>query len=400
MTAPDRPPHIWTLIALTSVAVVSLNMFLPSLPAIAAEFEVSYAAISWTIAGYLALTAVLQLIMGPLSDLFGRRPVMLWGLAIFTLASVGCALAESYWTFLACRLAQGAIASCMTLTRAVVRDLYEPQQAARQLGQIAMAMAVAPMLGPLAGGLLDEAFGWRATFWALALMGAGLIALCWVDLGETNHARSESFGAQFRAYPELARSRRFWGYALCVMFSVGTFHIFLAGAPLVGVGQLSLSPSQLGFAMGSTSAGFFVGTFVSSRYSMRVPLSTMSLWGRWIGGIGVATGLALVLLTGPAVATLFGASLFVGLGNGLTMPSANAGVMSVRPALGGSASGLSGAMTVAGGAVFTWFVGLAVSAAGDPSAMLLTIMLGSILAGGAAIAYVRMVDRREVQHAR
>ena len=394
-SAARTPPHIFTLVALTGVSVMSLNMFLPSLPSIARDFEVSYVTASWSIAGYLGLTAVLQLVMGPLSDLVGRRPVMLWGLFVFALASVGCALSESFGWFLFFRLAQGAIASCMTLGRAVVRDLFPPQLAAAKLGLIGMAMAIAPMMGPLLGGMLDEALGWRSVFWAFAVMGAALWGLVWIDLGETNHTRSASFGDQFRTYPELFRSRRFWGYAICLTFSVGTFHIFLAGAPLVGASQLALTPSQLGFAMGSTSAGFFLGTFISNRIAARVPLSTMSLAGRWVGAAGVGAGLLLMLATAPGVVLLFGASIFVGFGNGLTMPSANAGVMSVRPSLSGSASGLSGAMTVAGAAVFTYGVSHILVAVANPAAVLLTLMLASILAGALCILYVKAIDRRE-----
>src|SRR3546814_6673509 len=115
------------------------------------------------------------------------------------------------------------------------------------------------MLVPLLGGALDAAFGWRASFVAFVAFGAAVLALCWVDLGETNRSRSETFAAQLRSYPELFRSRRFWGYSLCMAFSIGAFYIFLGGAPLVAAAQIEMSPVALGAAMGSTTAGFVLG---------------------------------------------------------------------------------------------------------------------------------------------
>lgn len=399
MTRPLRPrrtaPHIGTLIAITALAIVSLNLFLPSLPSIAAEFGVSYAAVSWSIAGYLLLTGVLQLIMGPLSDRLGRRPVMLAGLAVFALASVGCALAPDFTWFLAFRFLQAAIASCMTLGRAVVRDMYAPREATVKLSHISAAMALAPMLGPLLGGLLEQAFGWRANFWAFALMGGALYALVWYDLGETNNQRSSSFKDQFRNYPELFRARRFWGYTACLAFSIGTFHVFLAGAPLIGTTTLALSPATLGLAMGASSLGFLIGTMITGRIAHRHSIAGLALFGRFLAGAGVLSGLLLVMVFGPTVLFLFGASLFVGFGNGFSVPPANAGTLSVRPNLAGSASGLSGAITVTVGAVLTWAVGIGVTTATDPAIVLLALMLGTILVGLAAMLWVRHLDRTD-----
>ena len=164
LRSATSPPRIVTLILLTGLSVLSLNMFLPSLSNMAAEFQVDYSLISLSIAGYLAITAVLQVIMGPLSDRYGRRPVLLVGLVIFTLASLVCALTTSIWVFLAFRVLQGAVISGWALSLAVIRDMAPPKEAASLIGYVSMAMAVAPMLGPMLGGALDEVFGWRASF--------------------------------------------------------------------------------------------------------------------------------------------------------------------------------------------------------------------------------------------
>ena len=212
LRSATSPPRIVTLILLTGLSVLSLNMFLPSLSNMAAEFQVDYSLISLSIAGYLAITAVLQVIMGPLSDRYGRRPVLLVGLVIFTLASLVCALTTSIWVFLAFRVLQGAVISGWALSLAVIRDMAPPKEAASLIGYVSMAMAVAPMLGPMLGGALDEVFGWRASFVVFTGFGAAALGLCWVDLGETNKTPSATFAEQFRTYPELFRSRRYWGY--------------------------------------------------------------------------------------------------------------------------------------------------------------------------------------------
>ncbi len=392
LRSATSPPRMVTLVLLTGLSVLSLNMFLPSLSNMAAEFQADYSLVSLSIAGYLAITAVLQIIMGPLSDRFGRRPVLLAGLIIFTLASLVCALTTSIWVFLAFRVLQGAVIAGWALSLAVIRDMAPPQEAASLIGYVSMAMAVAPMLGPMLGGALDEIFGWRANFVVFAGFGAAAFGLCWVDLGETNKTPSETFAKQFQTYPELFRSRRYWGYALCMAFSTGAFYAFLTGAPLVAVAMLGLSPLLLGFYIGTITAGFALGSFLSGRYARRYPLTTMMIFGRTVACAGLMVGLALVLAGFVNVISLFGATVFVGLGNGLTMPSCSAGAMSVRPKLAGSASGLAGALTVGGGAVLTSITG-AILTEENGAYTLLGMMLFSSLMALAAAFYVFWVDR-------
>ncbi len=383
-----------TLVLLTGLALVSVNMFIPSLAHMAADFEVDYSLMSLSVAGYLAMTGVLQIILGPLSDRFGRRPVLLVGLVVFVLASVGCWLAQDFWLFLVFRLLQGAIIAGSALSRAVVRDMLEPRAAASMMGYISSAMAIAPMLGPMLGGVLDEWFGWRANFAAFTLFGVGLLLVCWADLGETNQNKSETFGKQFRSYPELVGSRRFWGYSACSAFSVGSFYAFLAGVPMVAMSVLDLSPATLGLCVGLITSGFFIGTFISGRIAALFELTTMMLAGRVVACAGPMIGLGLFALGYLNVVTLFGSVIFVGLGNGLTLPSAGVGALSVRPHLAGSASGLSGALTVGGGAVVTSVSG-AVVAGAWAAHILLGLMLASAFMGLVAALAVYLLDRVE-----
>lgn len=390
---PQRPqPSLVTLILLTGLSVLALNMFLPSLARMADDFGVSYALAALSVSGFLVISALLQIIMGPLSDMYGRRPIMLGGLVIFTLASAGCLLAQDIRLFLFFRVLQAAMVTGMVLSRAVVRDIAPREEAARLLGQIGMVMALAPLLGPVFGGFLDEVFGWRANFVAFTVMGAVMFWVVWTRFGETNQELSESFGAHFRQYPALVSDRLFWAYSICLVFSIAAFYGFLGGAALVGEELFGLTPSQVGMGLGSISGGFMLGNFLTGRLSGRIPVIRLMLWGRSLATLGplVAGGLMVLGLFHPAV--LFGGAVFVGLGNGLTLPGANAGVMSINPRLAGAASGLSGAMTVLGGAIATSLTGTyAVGQAGGY--VLLGFLSLSSLVGLAATLWIGRLER-------
>ncbi|MBL1435058.1 MAG: MFS transporter [Rhodobacteraceae bacterium] len=388
LSAATSPPRLITLIFLTGLSTLSLNMFLPSLVNIAENFETDYAIVSLSIAGYLAVTAILQIMIGSLSDRFGRRPVLLAALFIFSIASLGCLLAENIWVFLFFRFMQGAIIAGSALSPAVVRDMMPAKQAASILGYIAMAMAIAPMLGPM----VDELFGWRSSFLAYVVIGLTVFTLAWLDLGETNKMPSKSFGRQVKAYPALLRSSRFWGYALCTAFSTGAFYAFLAGAPLVTRMLFNMSAGTLGIYLGSITGGFFLGSFIAARFSKNYSLATMMLAGRIIACSGLLLGLALLALGIVHEFTLFGATIFVGIGNGVTMPSSNAGAMSVRADLAGSASGPAGALTVGGGAILTGVSGVIVTE--NTAAMgLLWMMFGASFLGLLCAVWVLFLDR-------
>ncbi len=361
MSPANTPPALPTLILISAVSILTLNMFLPSLAHIAAEFETSYATISIAFAGYLAATAVLQLVIGPLSDRFGRRPVLLISVGIFVLASLGCALAPNALVFLIFRMFQGAMIAGSILSQAIIRDTTPKAQAAARIGTLAMVMALAPMLGPVIGGLLDQTFGWRASFWVYLILGIGVFSLAWLDLGETNSAKSASILAQFRSYPALLRDTAFWGYAMCLALSLGTFYGFLAGAPLVAAIGFDLGTAQLGLLMGSITGAYAFGNFLSSRFATRAGLYKMIRAGRSTVVCGLSLGL-LGFFFGIGGLPLFVLSvLTIGLGNGLTLPSANVGAMSVNAKIAGSAAGLAGAFSVGSGALITLIVGAVLS---------------------------------------
>jgi len=388
------PPALMTLIVLSGLSVVSLNMFLPSLANIAHEFQADYALVNLCIAVYAAVSAVLQLVMGPLSDRLGRRPVILAALLLFFVASLGCLLASNVRVFLTFRLMQAVIAPAYAVSVAIVRDVSAGSKAASSIGYVAMTSAIAPMLAPMLGGALDDLYGWRASFWAFLVMGGATLALCWVDLRETNKTPAATFTRQVRSYGTLVGSGRFWGYALCMTFSRGAFFVFIGGASLVAVSTFQISAAQLGFYMGTITAGFVLGSFLCGRFSERYGLTTMMLTGGLVACAGLILGILLCLYGVVSLPIYFGACGCVGLGNGLAIPSSNAGVVSVRPEMAGSASGLSAALTVGGGAFLSAITGMVLTEA-NAAPTLLAMMLLSSGMGLLATLYVMRLGVQE-----
>ncbi|KGM34027.1 MFS transporter [Inquilinus limosus] len=389
MRKASSPPALATLILFTATSVVTLNMIVPSLANIAADLQADYALVSLALGGYLAVSAMVQLGVGRLSDRVGRRPVLLAALAVFIVASLGCAAAQTAWVLLAFRMLQAAVVSGSVLSLAIVRDTAAEAEAARLLGRIGMAMALGPMLGPMLGSVLDAAFGWRVIFLLYAAAGAGLLCLAWSDLGETVRPMADGAPDGGRL-AGLLREPLFWCYALCTAFSTGAFYIFLAGAPRIAATVFGIGTAELGLFVGSITAGFIVGSWLGSRLVGRHPPATVMLLGRVLACLGLLAGLAIIALGTLTPASYFGCTIFVGLGNGMTTPNSNAGVMSVRPRLAGTAAGITGALTVLGGALATTLTGLALSGEPSPALLIGLMLLASFLGLLAAAAAVRL----------
>ncbi|WP_322085553.1 MFS transporter [Burkholderia sp. BCC1999] len=394
-SARASPRHA-TLILLCALSVLPLSLFLPSLPAIARDLHADYALVALSLGGYAAVAASLEFVMGPLSDRFGRRPIVLTSVGVFALGSLGCAMATDIRVFLACRLMQAAITSVYPVSMATIRDTGGGARVASRIGYAAMAAAFAPMLGPTLGGALDQTVGWRASFWLLGAVGIALFCWCASDLVETHTSRSSSFRQQLRAYPALLRARRFWAYALCMAFSTGSFYAFLAGAPLAAKTLFDIAPAEIGFYMGTITAGFVVGSFLAARIAGRHALATTILYGRIVACAGPLIALGLVFGGATHALAWFGPCVLVGIGNGLTNPGAHAGAVSVRPELAGSASGLAGAMTIAGGAALSSLTGAALTAGNAGYAPLVMMLMSASIALAAAVC-VRVFDARDAE---
>ncbi|MCG7627432.1 multidrug effflux MFS transporter [Epibacterium sp. MM17-32] len=387
------PPTIWTLILLSGLSALGMNIFQPSLPGMAAYFGVEYRLIALSVPLYLAASTVIQIVVGPISDKMGRRPVMMASLVLFLLATLGCIFATTAEGFLAFRMAQAVVATCMVLSRAAVRDMYEGPKAASMIGYVTMGMTVVPMVGPALGGILDQAFGWHANFWLLFAAAAVTLMIFYADFGETATASGKPLIAQFREYPALLRSPRFWGYSLAAGLSSGSFFAYLGGSPFVGTNVYGLNSAQLGIYFSAPALGYFLGNFLSGRYSERFGINAMVFWGAIINIFGVGLSLTITLVGMDSVWTFFGLMCFVGLGNGMAIPNGTTGAISVRPHLAGTAAGLSSAIMIGAGAALSatasWLL-----VPGSDASPLLEIMFASGVCGLIAILYVMRRERQ------
>lgn len=386
----NTPPKVVTLVLLAGLSALTMNIFLPSLPGMAKWFEVPYSLMQLSVALYLGLSAALQIVIGPISDRYGRRKVVLGALGLFLLATIGTLLSANAETFLFFRMAQAVVAAGMVLSRAIVRDMVADAEAASMIGYVTMGMSIVPMIGPAIGGFLDEAFGWQANFTLLLVVGLGVTALVWADLGETSAPKDTRFVDQLRQYPGLLRSRRFWGYCMAAAFSSGCFFAYLGGAPYVGTAVFKLSSKEIGLLFSLTAIGYLIGNFLAGRLSVRIGMNRMVLWGTLTttGGLILLTFLTVTGLSGPVV--FFALTVPMGIGNGLCLPNANAGILSVRPELAGTASGLGGAIMIGGGAGLAALAGHLLGPGSGEMPLVLLMLASSV---GSVVAILMVMAR-------
>ncbi|MEZ2328530.1 multidrug effflux MFS transporter [Mesorhizobium sp. RCC_202] len=387
------PPRLITLILLSALAVLPVNMILPSLPNIAATFKADFALVNLSVAGFAIITAVIEAIGGTISDRFGRRPVVLTSLSIFIAASIGCALAPNIETLLLFRAMQACIGPCYSVALVIIKETSGEREAASKFGYLAMGWALAPMVGPLFGGALDELFGWRSSFVVLAIFGAAAFALSARQIRTRVTALPKSKRNYAAAYGLLLRSRRFWAYTLCMAASMGVLYVFLGGAPLVVGDALGGSSAKLGLYMGFVPSGFILGSYLAGRYASKTSLGATLILARVTTCAGLLAGLLLSRFGVTHVLAFFGPCVFIGIGNGLTMPAANSGALSVRPDLVGTAAGLAAAMRIGGGALIASIAGLFL--ANSVHALFVTMLLSAALALSAAL-YAALLDRRQL----
>jgi DHA1 family bicyclomycin/chloramphenicol resistance-like MFS transporter len=389
----ETQPSMLMLVLLASISALAMNSFLPSLPNMAEHFGSSTALMGLSVGVYLGTSAIFQILVGPLSDRIGRRTVSLWALIIFSVVSISCVYAPNTFVFMFLRALQAIAACTFVVARAIVRDTTETQASGSKIAYISMGTAICPMFGPALGGLLDGWFGWEANFWFIGGLGFFILLIAYFDLGETVPENTQGFRQQFSEYPELLLSRRFWGYCLASAFGAGAFFAYLGGGPFVGSIVYNLSPEMLGLYFGAPAIGYFFGNFLSGRFTIRFGIDAMILWGLWIIFFGLSLSMVCSYVGYGTVETFFGFMIFVGLGNGLTIPNATAGMLSVRPHLAGTASGLGGAMMIAIGAALSTLAG-AFLIPGSNEMPLLMLMWFSSLSGVAVIIYVRQRNKR------
>jgi DHA1 family bicyclomycin/chloramphenicol resistance-like MFS transporter len=380
------------LMATTAIGPTSLNILVPAVPELSHQFGATAATMQLTVSLFLIGLAVTQLVMGPLSDRFGRRPVMLIGLGITVFASVMAIVMPTVESVIAARILQAVGASAgIVVARAIIRDLFGRERAASVLGLVATVMVAAPTFGPLIGGLLETFFRWEAIFIFTALTSLAVVLWAGFTLPETSGLNAPAGpSAGFRSdIAELTRSRSFIGYVLIAAFGSSTFFVFLGGGPHVIVTLMGRTSAEYGLWFAISSIGYMAGNFTASRLSMRHGLHALIRWGVAFEIAGVASAVALAWFAydfGPTI--VFVPQMVIAFGNGLLLPGAIAGATSVRPQAAGTAAGIIGCTQMGLGAALVqyaaWLLGDATSAL--PMAVLMALMVVALAASFALLA--------------
>lgn len=361
-----RPP-IWLLVTMIALGPFTMQVLVPSLPAMGRDLGASTATIQLTVTLYLVAVGVGQLVYGPLSDRFGRRPLLMGGLALYAVASLAAALAPDVLGVIVARVVQ-ALGACAgtVLARAVIRDVWPRDEAASVLGYVTMGMTVSPMFAPIVGSLLEMVWGWRGGMLACLVFAIPVAWVCWRRLPETLAVpqRLPGVTAIWSAYRSLWAIPSFRGYATVTACSTGVFFAFLGGAPFVVVQGMGYSPLTFAIAFATTSVAFALGNWIAGRYAVRLGTRRLLVLGVLVNVVGALGAAAIMLLLPPHILDFFVPMALVAVGNGMTQPSAIAGALSARPQLAGTASALVGAMQMVFGALMTFVVGLVEFGAG------------------------------------
>lgn len=391
MLRPDTMALTALLALLTSLAPVSTDMYLPSLPDIGRLLSASAAEVQLTLSAYLVGFAIGQIFYGPAADRYGRKPVLLVALAIYSVASLGCAGAPNIEVLIALRVLQSVGASgAIVIARTIVRDLYAGPRAGRELSLMGSIMALAPVVAPLIGSLLHTAFGWRANF--LVPLGVGVVAalLVWRKLPETLPRRPDGPSSAARVpavFRSLAGHRGFLAHLGIVALSYAGLFAWLSGSSFVLQDLYGLSPFQFGLAFAAGSVGFFIGTMIAARLVTRVGLDrTIGL-----GALALAAG-GLAMAAGVAAGSNWVLSLVLPMvlylaGLGLAMPQAMAGALTPFPDRAGAASSFLGFFQQISAAIFGIGVGQSLGGSAWPLAL-------PIAAAGCGVLLLWAVSRR------
>lgn len=372
MTAPRPMPPIWLLVMITMTSTLAMHMFVPALPYAGHELAAGMASMQMTISLYIAGLAVGQLFYGPLSDAYGRRPMLMFGLCLYTVAGLVAMCVGGVHQLIAARLLQ-ALGGCagLALGRAIVRDTARSEQAVRQLALMNLMMMIGPGLAPLVGGAVAALFGWRAIFAVLAMLGALTLVLTWRLLPETGKPTGVmSPKVMLDDYRRLLKSPVYVGFTLGGGCSTTSVYGFIAAAPFILTMELHRPLHEVGFYLAFLIVGMSVGNALTGRLVGTMPMARLLL-GSNILSLASAVLFLLSVFTGEL--TLVGTMLLLFLytvGAGMSSPAALSQAVSVNPQLVGSASGLYGFTQMAIGALCT-----SLAALGHDPAMAVALVL-------------------------
>ena len=374
---------IVALAAVTAIGPLAIHLFLPALPAVGLDFGIDAAAAQLAFSVTLLTMAVATLVYGPLSDRLGRRPVLVGGLVLFVAGSAACAIAPNVETLIGARLVQGIGAACsLVIARAIARDLYDLERLVKVMAYLTMAYVLGPMLATPVGGILVDWYGWRAIFVFAVALGAIILAVMVIVLRETHtpHVESPHRLNPLQGYIRLLRIPVFWGYVLQPGFSSGAFFAHATAASILMIGVLQRPASEFGLYFMLFPMGFLIGNLISSRLSGRIPIDVMV----FAGGVIILTAcssLAInIAILGITPLGLFLPGMLQTLGQGISLPNAQTGALSIDRQLAGTAAGISVFFQLFLGAALSMLVGALADESTGP--------IIAVVAGGAAFSFV------------
>ena len=377
---------------LSAIGPFAIDMYLPALPSIGQSLGASMTAVQASLMAFFISLGVGQIIYGPVSDMVGRKPPLYFGLVLFGIGSVGCALAPDIHTLVVLRFIQG-LGACagMVVPRAVVRDMHTGVDAAKLMSLLMLVFSVSPILAPLAGSLLIEAFGWRSVFWAVTVAaGLGLVLLA-TSLEETRTREQRvdsSIGSALAAYGLLLRDRHYLGLVFIGAFGMASFFAYLANSSFVLIDHYGLTPRQYSIAFAANAAAFigvsqFTGK-LGSRYGL-VPIMKVAV----AGNAAVMALLFALNLAGVDQLAVMISLLFVGYGFlGIVVPTAAVLALDEHGAIAGTASALMGTLQFVTGAVVMGVTGMFADGSARP------MLAGIAGSAGIALVFARMTLRR------
>ena len=346
---------------LSAVGPFAIDMYLPSFPAIAREFQVDVSAVQMSLMSFFLAVSVCQIVYGPLSDRFGRKPPLYFGLTLFVLAGIGCSFAPNVETLIAFRFLQG-VGSCaaMVIPRAIIRDLHTGHEAARLMATTMLVFSVSPILAPLAGSTLTAFFSWRVIFWAIAAIGLAGLAVVVFLLPETHKPGEErrGLGQAFATYGRLLKDRRFLGLAFIGGFSQASFFAYLAGSSVIFIEHFGLSPSAYSMIFASNAIAFIGSAQFNSIFMRRFGAERVVRTA--ISGFAMLVSLLFVLtVLGVDNAFVLWGLLFLSFGClGYVIPSTAVLALEEHGPIAGTASALMGTLQLGTGAIIIVLVSL------------------------------------------
>jgi DHA1 family bicyclomycin/chloramphenicol resistance-like MFS transporter len=393
MNVPRPSLGLATLLTtLVALGPLSTDLYLPSLPTLARVFASDVAGVQLTLSVFLAGFACGQIVYGPLSDRYGRRPVMLGGLVLFCAGSLGCVLSRSIEMLVLARFVQ-ALGACAgpVIGRAVVRDLWGASESARVIAYMGGAMAIAPLLGPTLGGFLTVLFGWQSNFVLLLLVATVQLAVVARMLGESNLHRDPEATTPRRMlanFRRLLADRRYLGYLLTFSFSYSALFAFISASSFVLAGRHGLTPQVYGMCFGIVVAGYLLGSVASGRLVRRLGSDCLLARGAWLGAVAGVSMAVLEFSGVHGIAAILAPMFFCTVATGLVMPNAIARALAPYPAMAGSASALMGFVQMTIAACVGIAVGHTLSAGAQ--ALATAVALCSVLAPLSYLALIRV----------